>query len=416
MVDEMLQASLERIRSDIEALAGFNDTPGQGCTRFSYGMADKQARAWLLERFAALNLQVAVDPVGNIRARRNGTQAGAPAVLSGSHLDTVLHGGRFDGAVGVVCALEAMRLLVEHDMETSHPVEVIVFAEEEGSNFGSTMAGSKALTGKLDVDAIRLLRADNGQSMYDMTKAAGFDPDRLPWAVLKAGTVKAMLEVHIEQSVVLEMEQVPIGIVASIYGSICLRVEFRGVPNHAGATPMQLRHDPMVAAAALIAALPDIVQRHAFATTVATVGRISCQPNVINCIPGIVTFTIDIRDVHPDGMSSTVHEVERLVAVLEERHGLEASVERLAESPVISLPTWIIGSIEHVAVEQGIRYRRIDSGAVHDAAMLADITAVGMIFLPSRAGRSHVPEEWTDYGFITQGCNLLLGTILKLAE
>ena len=302
----MMKPSLERIKLDIETMAGFNETPDKGCTRFSYSRADRMAREFLLERFSEMGLKVSVDPVGNIRARRDGIVPDAPVVMTGSHIDTVLNGGRFDGVVGVVCAMEAMRVIIENEIKTKHPVEIIVFVEEEGSNFGSTMAGSKAMTGKIGLPETKILRADDGLTMYDKARDAGFDPDKLPNSVVRPGAIKAMIEVHIEQGVVLDHEKVPIGIVGAIYGSKCLRVEFHGIPNHAGATPMRLRHDPMVAAAAVISGIPEIVEHEAYETTVATVGKINCLPNVINCIPGEVTFTVDIRDVHPEGVGIVV--------------------------------------------------------------------------------------------------------------
>jgi len=412
----MLESSLERIKKDIMELARFNATPGKGCTRFSYSSEDKKARAYLLQRFLELGLKVSVDAVGNIRARREGSVLGAPIVMTGSHMDTVFNGGRFDGVAGVVCALEAVRVICENEIKTKNPVEIIIFAEEEGSNFGSTMAGSKALTGRYGISELKKLKSDNGRSMYDLAKDFGFEPDKLPDYIIKPGEIKAMIELHIEQSVVLDTENVPIGIVEAIFGSKCLRVVFKGVPNHAGATPMHLRKDPMAAAAGVIAKLPEIVKQKAFPTTVATVGKIYCIPNIINCIPEKVAFTIDIRDVNPSGIEIIIKEVERLINKMADLYCVEAAFEQLAESEVIKLSAKVIDAIEKAAKEQGILYKKMNSGAVHDSAMLANFTEVGMIFVPSIGGRSHVPEEFTDIQDIKQGCDLLLKTIIALSN
>ena len=244
-----------------------------------------------------MGLQVKVDGVGNIRARWQGKDPEKPSIMIGSHLDTVLHGGKFDGVLGVVAALGVVRVLNEQQVRLEVPVEIIVFAEEEGSNFGSVCAGSKALTGRYSIQDLKRIKNPEGLSMYQAAEKFGLKPERLSRELLRPDEVQAMLELHIEQGGVLDSLKIPIGIVEAIAGSKWLRVEIEGIPNHAGATPMGMRKDPMTAAAQIIAEIDKIVREKAFATTVGTVGKFDCQPNIPNCIPEKVIFIVDLRDV-----------------------------------------------------------------------------------------------------------------------
>jgi len=232
-----MQVSIDRIRKDIETICSFNATPGKGYTRFSYSAEDLKAREYLLSQFRDLGMECRTDPAGNLRARLEGSSPHAPAVMSGSHIDTVLHGGMFDGLVGTVGALEVARVLREEGVRPVHPFEVVVFAEEEGSNFGTTTAGSKAMVGRYGVEDLKKLKNPEGTSMYEAAKSIGLDPDKLPESILKPGDLKAMVELHIEQSVVLDTEELQIGIVEAIAGIRAYSLSLEGVPNHAGATP-----------------------------------------------------------------------------------------------------------------------------------------------------------------------------------
>lgn len=412
----MMETNLNRIRDTIEKLAEFNVTPGKGCTRFSYSKEDQAARSYLVEKFQDLGLKVNIDAVGNIRARLEGMDPDGPVVLTGSHIDTVLNGGKFDGVVGVVAALEMVTVIVEAGKKTKNPIEIIVFVEEEGSNFGSTMAGSKALVGKYKIEDIKRLKNDKGTSMFEVARDFGLKPESLDEYVIKPGEIKAMVEMHVEQSVVLETEGVAIGIVDAIAGGKWFKVEFEGVGNHAGATPMFLRRDPMVAASKTICELERIVLEKALPTTVGTVGKINCEPNVSNCIAQKVTFTFDIRDVDNRGIDMVITEIKKTILEIAESLKLKASIELIGESEPIKLSDHVIKIIEQVAEKMEVKYKRMNSGAVHDAAMLANVTDVGMIFVPSINGRSHVPDELTDYKDIKTGSDILLQTILQLAD
>lgn len=411
-----METNLNRIIKEIELFSNFNSTPGKGVTRFSYSDADKEAKNYLRQQFESLDLEVTIDAVGNIRAKRKGTDVNAPTVMTGSHIDTVLYGGKFDGVVGVAGAMEVIRVLNENSIPTRHPVEVVIFVEEEGSNFMSTMAGSKVMIGKYGPKELKKIVNDKGVSMYEMAKSAGFSPEKTQDFIIKPGEIKAMIELHIEQAAVLDVENIPTGIVQAIAGIKTYTIEIEGVSNHAGATPMHLRNNPMSAAAEIISQVDTIVTQKANATTVGTVGRIICEPNVANIIPAKVVFTLDVRDVDPKGIDIAVSEIERLLDSTARKHGVKKQMTLVAEAAPIKLADDIIGIIEEEAKRRGIKYKLMNSGAVHDSSLLAGVTSVGMIFVPSVKGRSHVQYEKTDFEDIKQGCDLLLGAIYKLSS
>lgn len=413
---ENVETNLERIIHDIEKINEYNSDLNNGYTRFSYTKEDKLAKEYIISEMKKVGLDVIIDAIGNIRGRYRGSDKNAPAIMTGSHIDTVEHGGRFDGIVGVVAGLEVVRVLSENNINLTNPVEVVVFVEEEGCNFGSPMAGSKGMTGKFNVEDYKRMHNDKGLSMYEAAKNFGLNPDSIEKYVLKAKDVKAMIEMHVEQSSVLDSEGIPIGIVKAIAGVKRYGVEFTGVANHAGATPMNLRRDPMAAASKVISSIDNIIKEKAYCSTVGTVGKIVCYPNVLNVIPEKVYFTIDIRDVTKDGVDITAQEIERKVNEVSKLYNVTAKMELTGEGEGITLSNKVIKVIESSAKRRNIRYKMMNSGAGHDACMLGDITDVGMIFVPSINGRSHVPEEMTDYKDIKLGCDILLDTIIDLAK
>ncbi|KJS87537.1 MAG: N-carbamoyl-L-amino acid hydrolase [Peptococcaceae bacterium BICA1-8] len=410
-----MEINISRVKRDIEKIAEFNATPGQGCTRFSYSPEDSKARNYLIEEINRLGLTTSIDGVGNIRARLEGSMKDAPAVLIGSHIDTVLHGGIFDGVLGVVGSLEVIRVFKENNIKNDIPIELIIFVEEEGSNFGSTMAGSKVLTGKYGIDEIKSIKNSMGLSMYEVAKEVGFDPDSSQKYLIKTGDIMAMIELHIEQSVVLESEKKPIGIVEAIAGIKWFEIEIRGVPNHAGATPMVMRNDALVGASEVITTI-NSKTRTAYPSTVATVGKIICHPNVPNVIPGKINFTLDVRDTNPEGIRIILNEVEKKLNEISKKFNLSTSMKLLGESNPIILSNELVNLIEETAIEKGLPYKKMNSGAGHDACLFGGITNVGMIFVPSIGGRSHVPEELTSYEDIKAGCELLLNVVYKLTS
>lgn len=413
-----LQTNQQRIERDIEHIAslGATGTSADGRTSFTYSLQDLKVRKYLLDIFEELGLSVFIDGVGNIRARYAGSNPDASVVMSGSHVDSVRRGGKYDGVVGVIGALEAIRVMKENNITPSHPIEVVIFSEEEGSNFGSCCAGSKAMVGRYTFDDLNTLKNLSGQSMYDLAKNAGYDPDNMPRYVLNNGGVKAMVELHIEQSPMLHSVSMPIGVVEAIAGLRQIRVEVDGIPNHAGATPMNFRQDALLGAAHMISAVEEAVQTKGTESTVGTVGYIESEPNVSNIIPGKVVFSIDIRDVYQQPMNDVVEEVRKRFDEIAQRYNLTFSMTLLGEQEAVQLSQEVISSIEKSAQALGIPYKKMNSGAVHDAVLLCSVAEVGLIFVPSVDGRSHCPEEYTSYEDIKRGADLLLATLLDLAK
>ena len=411
-----MRMNIERIKRDMEAIGAFNRTPGQGFTRFSYSQEDREARNYLRRQFDLLELETTVDGAGNMRARLAGSDPGAPAVMTGSHIDTVLYGGKFDGLLGTLAALEVVRVFREEKFAPRHPVEIVVFAEEEGSNFGTTTTGSKFLVGRNKLSEMHRLKTSDGISMYDTVKAFGLDPDIVESQILKPGDVKVMLEVHIEQSVVLESKSVSVGIVEAIAGVKAFEIVLEGVSNHAGATPMGLRNDALVGTARIVEAVEKLAMESPYPHTVGTVGRIQCEPNVGNIIPGRVTFSLDVRDVVDEGMAYMAEAVGREVEKTAKACGLKHSMRLIGESRAIRLPEEVTDVLAACAEERGLQYLRMNSGAVHDCCLMSDIAPVGLIFVPSVGGRSHVPQEETRWEDIEKGADLLLAAVVRFAR
>ena len=411
-----METRLERIKEHLDRLSQFNMTPGKGITRYSYSPEDRQARDYLIDYMEELGLDVSVDPIGNIRARLEGTAPQAPIVMTGSHIDTVLHGGKFDGPAGVAASLEAITVMVEEGIKPVNPIELIIFVEEEGSGFNLPMAGSKSLIGEYSIEDMKEAYNNQGISMYQAAKDFGLEVDNIADHQIKPGQVKAMLELHIEQSVVLDANEIPVGIIEGIAGMKWVKIELQGVGNHAGATPMDYRHDPMVGAGQLITAIDRISKEEALPTTVGTVGKIQCYPNVANVIPERVELVLDVRDVDGKVIDLLLLGVKEELTRIGEEYGLETKLEIMGEIDPIQVSENVVKTLRNSAEKRGIEYNMMNSGALHDTAVLGSLTDIGMIFVPSIDGRSHVPEEDTNYKDIKLGADILLDSIIELAS
>lgn len=415
----MIKANINRIMEDILFLEKIpHSSYPSGCTRHSYSKQDMEARKYILDQCETLGLDMLVDGVGNIRARYTGESTDiddVKPVLIGSHIDTVTSGGAYDGVVGVMCALETIRVIKENNVVISNPIELIIFAEEEGSNFAGTLLGSKALIGNLTVDGLKEIYNDAGKSAYDVIKDAGFEPDKMPNQIINEGDIKAMIEMHIEQGDFLDSEGYEIGIVQAIAGQRTYKIQINGVSNHAGSTRMISRNDPLVGASQVISQIQKEALSYEDKTAVATVGKILAYPNSTNAIAEHVEFYADIRDVDEKGIVEISDNLERLIIEACNEHGLTYSIELLAESPVVRLDKDIIGLLSDKAKQSGANYTLTNSGAVHDSVMLAGVTKVGMLFVPSVKGLSHCPEEYTKQEDIEKGCNILIDAVIELA-
>ena len=410
-----MESKVERIKNDIETIAQFNTTPGNGTTRYTYSKEDQGVREYLIKEMTALGLDIIIDAIGNIRGRLKGKNNELPVVMTGSHIDTVTYGGNFDGVAGVIAGLEALRVFVENGVKPMHPIELIVFVEEEGPQFNFPLAGSRILTGKYDVEVLKDQKNNDGISMYEKAIQFGLDPSEMKKYLFKKNEIKAMIELHIEQSVVLDELNIPVGIVEAVAGRKWIELSFMGNSNHAGATPMQFRKDPMVGAAQIIANLREIVTEKANETTVGTVGRINCYPNEPNVIPEKVTFTIDVRDTDQNGIDTVEKEVRALAEEVCQTYHLKFTMEQLSETQPILFSKEVIDAIELSATNRKTSFIKMNSGALHDSCLMNDVTQVGMIFVPSIEGRSHCPQELTQYTDIKAGVDVLIGALIELA-
>jgi allantoate deiminase len=413
---DSMETKLDRIKNDIEYISQFNTIPGEGTTRFSYTEEYRKVREYLIDEMEKLGLTITVDPIGNIRGRLEGKNPELPPVMSGSHIDTVAHGGNFDGVAGVVAALESLRIMKENNYKQDHPVEIIVFVEEEGPNFNFPLGGSRIMTGAYPVEDLKNQINDQGISMYEAAKNFGLNPEDMDDYIVEKGDIKAMIELHIEQSVVLDELNIPVGIVQAAAGRKWIEIEILGDSNHAGATPMKFRRDAMVGASKIISKVDEITLEKAFESTVATVGKINCYPNVPNVIPERVVFVLEIRDTDKKGIEIVKEEMDKIIQTTCKKLNLEYKTKELSKTEPIIFSDKVIKSLIDSAEEQNINYKKMNSGALHDACLMAKVTEVGMIFVPSIKGRSHCPEENTHYEDIKKGADVLLGALVKLSS
>jgi hydantoinase/carbamoylase family amidase len=371
------------------------------------------ARAYVSEELRKMDARVSTAVGGNLYGRLEGSVGGNPSVMTGSHLDSVLQGGRFDGVAGVVAGLEMARVIAEEKTPHRHPIDVVVFAEEEGSRFGSVMIGSRAWIGKLSSDDLHRVRDSDGISYAAAMENAGLNVEDA--RLLRPGMVKAMIELHVEQSLVLESKGLSIGVVEGINGIKQFVVTIGGVPNHAGATPMGLRHDALQGAVRAIAAVEDIALREMGGNTVGTVGMLTCEPGQANVIPGRVQFSLDIRDLDSGRIDQAAQRIISVIQTICRARGLTFDIRPRSDTPPVRLSKELLRLIKETAQQKQVQVLEMSSGALHDSSILPEVTEVGMIFVPSKAGRSHCPEEETDLEDIRTGAEILLGTMTKLA-
>ena len=407
-----MPVQMQRIQRDLEKINAFNATPDQGITRLTFSTEYQGALAYIVEQMKKIDAQVTTTKGGNLKARLVGSQLDGPAVMMGSHLDTVVNGGRFDGTAGVVAALEAARVIAEDGISHRLPIDVVVFAEEEGSRFGWGLLGSSAWTGKIQNTLLSEIKDGEGISYREAMEMAALGPE--DDTILESADARAMLEVHIEQGATLEKLRKTIGLVEAIVGIKHFEVTINGIADHAGTTAMNHRFDALQGAARIISAVEDIAL-NSTTNTVITVGKINCEPGQTNVIPGRVKFSLDVRDADPAALESTAGLVRQVLYSVCRDRGLSFDIIPKSESAPVKLSDALIDLMEKKAREKQLEPLRMLSGAGHDSAVMAGLTETGMIFLPSRDGRSHCPEEFTDIKDIILSCEILLSTALELA-
>ncbi|HSF28870.1 MAG TPA: Zn-dependent hydrolase [Candidatus Tectomicrobia bacterium] len=407
----MIHIDLPRLQRDLEELGEIGKTPEGGVWRSSFSDADMEARRWYLKRVEEAGLQHWVDAAGNIYAR---VGEGSPAVLAGSHLDSVPNGGRFDGALGVMAAFECLRSIREQGLRTKLPIEVVAFTDEEG-RFGG-FVGSFAVIGTMTYEEVLRRRDLRGVPLAEAMRQVGFDPARISAARRDPQDIKAYLELHIEQGPILESIGVPIGVVQGIVAGSRTWITFRGRADHAGTTPMAMRQDAFLGAAEFGLRAREMVLTEGSGTTVGTVGVVDLKPGASNIVPEIAFLTLDLRDISWDVLQRLLERVHTLAHEIAQKWGLEVTIERMRISEPALMSPRIQAVIDEVARDLDQKTHWMNSGAGHDAQVMAKITEAGMIFVPSRQGRSHSPAEFTDWEHIERGANVLLHSLLRLAN
>ena len=406
-------ADASRISDDLRQIGLIGALPSGGVTRPGYTPLERQAHELVAGWLRQLGLTVRVDAIGNTIAERAGRRSG-PFIGFGSHLDSVPHGGRFDGIVGVVGAVELLRLLDQAGQQTEHPLRVVLFACEEGARFGEACIGSKGIVGALDGRDLTRVRDQEGVSLSQALDSVGFDPGRLAEARWPPGEVAAFLELHIEQARVLEAENRHVGLVDVVSGGTRLRLDVRGRAEHSGGTPMSLRADALAAAAEISLAAESLANDPRHRGTRATIGRLNVFPNSITTVPGHVSMIVDVRDVDSDRQRTAASEIVQRAHWICERRGVQLEAEVIADTSPAVLSMWLRELTSGVCEELGLNYRVMSSGAGHDTAVLARLVPGAMVFVPSRDGLSHVPEEWTSAADIARGVDVLYHSVLRL--
>jgi beta-ureidopropionase / N-carbamoyl-L-amino-acid hydrolase len=398
-----------RLEQSIEELGRIGQTPRGGLTRLALSDEDKRGRDWMVGRMREVGLSITVDQMGNIFGQRAG-DPGLPPVMMGSHVDSVPTGGRYDGQLGVLCGLEVIRSLNDAKVRTRHPVTLAIFTNEEGARFQPAMIASGVMAGKIALEDAYNARDKDGIRLVDELERIGY----LGAEPCVARPFRAYLELHIEQGPFLEEEGLSVGVVEGIVAIAWSRLTIHGVQDHAGPTPMRIRHDALVAAAEVVGGVRRIA-REMGGELVTTVGNLVVAPNIVNAIPGRVTLSIDMRDPQDAALDRARTRLEAIVREACEREGVRYELEHYWRVPYTPFDRGVVDAVERAAGAAGARHRRIRSGAGHDAQYMAAIGPAGMVFVPSHDGRSHCEEEFTPIDDIEQGATTLLLAALDLA-
>ncbi len=402
-----LRVNSDRVNRHLKELSAFGKNPQGGVTRLAYSEADLQGREYATKLMRAAKLEVSIDFAGNLVGRRAGSDSSLPPLVIGSHIDSVPEGGNYDGDVGSMGAIEVAQTLTEHNITLRHPLEVILFQNEEGGT-----VGSRALAAGLTERDLNIV-TNSKKTIREGLKFIGGDPDNLARARRKRGDIAAYVELHIEQGGLLHAEKINIGVVEGIVGVYWWEVTIDGFANHAGTTPMKGRRDALLAAAKYIDAVNRIVTSIP-GRQVGTVGKIQALPGAFNIIPGKVLTSLGLRDLDANKVQTLFQKIQAEVRQIETATGTKFDFKPVNSTPPAPTDQRIRRAIDDTAKQLGFTTKLMPSGAGHDAQEIAHIAPVGMIFVPSVDGISHSPREFSKPEDITNGANVLLHTLLKL--
>jgi ureidoglycolate amidohydrolase len=404
-----------RLLSEIEALASFSDAEAPAVTRIVFTATDLKARAWLQARCGEAGLAVHHDAVGNTFARWNGSDPAAPIVGTGSHIDAIPNAGKYDGVVGVLGALEAIRALQQSGFHPTHSIELLVFTAEEPTRFGIGCLGSRLLSGTLSADAARKLTDQSGATLEVIRRQAGFAGE-LEQVKLPNSYYQAFIELHIEQGPLLEKRQIPLGTVTKIAAPASLRVLIEGSGGHAGAVLMPDRHDALCAAAELILAVENAARSSGAVDTVATVGICDVFPAAVNSIPSRVSLSADVRDTDLQRRDDVVQTIETSCRSIAAERQVSIHSELLNADPPAECDPTIIEALSQACRKHQLNFLPMVSRAYHDSLFIARIAPVAMLFIPCRNGYSHRPDEYAAPEDIARGTLILAETLAALSK
>ena len=398
-----------RLNQTLEDLARLGESPN-GMDRVAYSPADIAGREYTIELMRQAGLETHIDTAGNIIGRRPGSDGDLPAIALGSHTDTVPKGGKYDGALGVMAAIEAVRTLAEQGHRTRHPVEVIDFTNEEGTRFHRWLVGSRSMAGLLEQEDLDALD-DDGLGLDPCLADIGGDLSRIGEAVRGAGELAAYFELHIEQGPNLYQSGTPIGVVTGITGRAVFEIEIEGKANHAGTTPMSNRRDALVSASKLVLAIQKMSAEQEICR-VSTVGSIKAVPNAVNVIPGSASIGLEFRDTDMEALAAAEQELRRITGQAAADDGVDITVNRHRFTTSVPITAGMQALVAKAAENCGLAWEPVASGAGHDAQAIAAITPVAMLFVPSVDGISHSPEEYSTPEDCANGAQVLLELLL----
>lgn len=412
MTPPPLEVDTDRLKRDIQALSAIGREESHGIYRMAFSDGDMAGRDWLRQRIEDAGLDFNQDGAANLHARLQWRDSVA-SVMTGSHIDTVPGAGHLDGALGVLCGLEALRVLHENDIELQRPVELVAFSDEEG-RFGG-MFGSQALSGDISPEWILEAADLEGRQLVDAMQDRGLDAMDALEAARRTDSIHAFVELHIEQGPVLDREATTIGVVEGICGLRRWEVTLTGIANHAGTTPMDMRNDAFQGLAEFASQIDRILQEHGGPVSVATIGRAELLPGAANVVPGEARFSLEFRDLESTTLDELSDAFRLTLSTIARRRQLMFEFREQSNIKPVSCDAQIRDLIAETSARLGYSHRQLPSGAAHDTQKLARITRTGMIFVPSKAGRSHSAAEWTAWSDIQAGANVLLHTLHQLA-
>ena len=402
-----------RLNRTLAELGQFGETP-EGMNRLAFSPADLESREYTIGLMRQAGMTTRIDAAGNIIGRRAGAGAARPAIALGSHTDTVPLGGKYDGALGVMGAIEVVRTLAEQGHATRHPLEAIVFTNEEGTRFHRWLIGSRAMAGLLEPEDLAAVDAE-GVTLAQRMADIGGDLSRVAEAARRPGELAAYFELHIEQGPYLYQSSIPIGVVTGITGRAVFELEIAGKSNHAGTTPMGQRRDALAAAAKLVVRVQQMAAQDEICR-VATAGALDVSPNAVNVVPGRATVGVEFRDLEMDALAAAERELTRAARETEQQDGVQITINRHRFTDAVPITPAMQELVAEAAQRAGFASQPVPSGAGHDAQAIAAIAPMAMLFVPSIGGISHAADEYSTPEACANGAQTLLELLLLADE